>query len=272
LIDLNELTLVGKGMTADVYLFEDGRIVKLFNENFAEDAASYEAEIARIIGETQVNAPGYFGTISINNRPGILYEHIEGEIFTDVLLKDIIRSFPLIRKLAAEHCAINRMYEEKLPAQIDRLSLMIGRADLIESRKSAIIEHLKKIATKHNICHGDFHPGNVIRSADGLCTIDWMNCYSGNAEGDALRTYLMLASPYLPGDFTPLNKLFILMFKKLLARVYLKEYMRVSGIRKKDLRPWMPVIIAVRLSDRVPGEEAWLMKLLEKHIRKLERY
>ena len=43
------------------------------------------------------------------------------------------------------------------------------------------------------ICHGDLHPGNIIRTKDGeLCLIDFMNVCRGPKEYDVARTYVLL--------------------------------------------------------------------------------
>ena len=44
------------------------------------------------------------------------------------------------------------------------------------------------------LCHGDFHPSNVIVAPDGTMTIvDWSHATQGNASGDAAITYLEFA-------------------------------------------------------------------------------
>src|SRR4030095_15455198 len=50
------------------------------------------------------------------------------------------------------------------------------------------------------LCHGDFHPGNLLVCADRVSVIDWPNATRGVPEADYARTMLLLeqADP-LPG-------------------------------------------------------------------------
>ena len=42
------------------------------------------------------------------------------------------------------------------------------------------------------VCHGDFHPSNVIVDKDGrLHVIDWSHATQGNGSADAARTFLL---------------------------------------------------------------------------------
>jgi thiamine kinase-like enzyme len=128
-----------------------------------------------------------------------------------------------------------------------------------------ILRYLQSNGQHAQVCHGDFHPGNIIIDAqNGLCTIDWMNSYYGNPVGDVVRSYITLMSPYIPFKAPGIIRLMFLLYKRFLGSLYLHEYRKDTAITRNDINTWIPIIAAVRLADNVPHEGEWLATLIEK--------
>lgn len=53
------------------------------------------------------------------------------------------------------------------------------------------------------MCHGDYHPGNIILSPRGPVVIGWITACHGNAVADVARTVLLFRIGALP-EGTPL--------------------------------------------------------------------
>jgi hypothetical protein len=51
---------------------------------------------------------------------------------------------------------------------------------------------------------------------------------------------------------------------------YLNEYMRVAKVKFEDIDAWMLPVAAAKLKDKVPGEEKWLMKIIDTRLEQLE--
>ncbi|MDE6790423.1 MAG: aminoglycoside phosphotransferase family protein, partial [Clostridia bacterium] len=97
----------------------------------------------------------------------------------------------------------------------------------------------------YNLCHGDFHPSNIIITADGTpYIIDWAHATQGNASADVARTYLMF---YLEG-------------KEQLAEKYLKLYCLKSDTAKQYVQKWIPIVAASRLTKAKPEEDEFLRR------------
>jgi len=270
MVNIQDLKVIGSGATADVYLYDNDTIIKLFRENYSSDSVSYEATIAKEINKTGIRAPAFYETIQINNRHGIVYEFVSGELLVSLLLSSSLsQGVALIKKLVRTQIDINKNVSHDITSQVERLSYLINRANNIDQYKNKLIDGLNSIKHDSYICHGDLHAGNVIVKNSEFVAIDWMNCYAGNKEGDLVRSYLMLISPYVPFPLGLTKKLVLQVYKVILAKVYLYEYLRVSGIKKIDLRKWFPLIAAARLADNVPGEERWLIRLIGKNMKYL---
>jgi thiamine kinase-like enzyme len=187
MIDIDDLQLIGSGATANVYLYEKNKIIKLFNEDYDLNAVNYEAKIAHEINYSYVKSPKYYQTIRVNDKNGIIYEFIEGELLVSILLKSsLLKSIKLIKKLVQTQIDINQKSNKNIANQIDRFSYLINKSSNIDQYKSTLINGLKSIKQDSFICHGDLHAGNVIVNNSIFITIDWMNCYAGNKEGDLL--------------------------------------------------------------------------------------
>ena len=102
--------------------------------------------------------------------------------------------------------------------------------------------------THSKLCHGDFNPSNVIVRDDGeLFIIDWAHVTAGNASADAARTYLV----------------FSLTGKKEEAEKYLELFSQKSGIEKRNIQKWIPIVAASQLSKGNEEERDFLMQWID---------
>lgn len=94
--------------------------------------------------------------------------------------------------------------------------------------------------------------------------IDWMNACTGSALADVARTCIMLSQGELPHLPWVMRKL-IALFQNSIRRVYLKRYIKQSGVRIQDINRWKTVIMAARLREGIPhSEKETLLRLIRK--------
>lgn len=140
--------------------------------------------------------------------------------------------------------------------------------------KKKIISYLDNLPDGNMICHGDLHPENILVSKNKNYIIDWSNTYSGNPNGDVARTYYVLKYGLAPSDEFTLKKSFIHRFffkriKSLVAKTYIKHYMKLSGTSLKEIKKWDLAIYAARLHEPVPLEYDNLVKMIHKKLKQL---
>ncbi|MFC2013409.1 phosphotransferase family protein [Chloroflexota bacterium] len=58
--------------------------------------------------------------------------------------------------------------------------------------KEVVLEALEQLPDGSAVCHGDFHPRNIIISSRGPVIIDWANATQGNPLADV--AWILLAS------------------------------------------------------------------------------
>ncbi len=104
------------------------------------------------------------------------------------------------------------------------------------------------------ICHGDFHPGNVLLSDRGPILIDWTGATRGDLTADFARTRLMLQVGELPPGVPAAIRALAAVGRRTLWKLYERNYRRASSIRLDLVDRWTIVVAANRLTEAVESE------------------
>lgn len=255
--------MIGKGMTAEVYEWGTRQVLKLYYDGYQPERVRYEAKIGRAVKEAGVPAPGVYEMLQEEGRHGLLYERIPGVSMLTLIQSSPYKILKYAKEMARLHWSIHRCSTTTLPCQKDKLEQAIHDSrKLLGERTELICELMNDLPGGHWVCHGDFHPDNILMTKDQSVTIDWTNANMGDPMCDVARTLLILRSPCNPPGTPRMLKLLLRVFRTILHRAYLNEYCRCSNIRADSIDRWILPVAAARLRERVPGEEAWLLHLI----------
>ena len=128
---------------------------------------------------------------------------------------------------------------------LDKMNRKISQADIDHATKYDLHTILEGMHKHDKVLHGDFNPSNIIMSPNGQAYIlDWAHATQGNASADAARTYLV----------------FNLAGKAALADKYLELFCAKSGINKRYVQRWLPVVAASQSVKAIPEEKEFLSK------------
>ncbi len=242
---------LSKGRTAEVYRIDDKKVLKLFYEDFPLSAVELEYGNNLQIQSTGLKIPETFGLYKMNGRYGIVYEKISGNSMLMEMFSNIEKISEYMRVLAEVHSEIHKKtlnklgsYNEKLKRDIDESSV------LSHPEKDRLLTKLKEVAHKENLCHGDFHPDNVIISGRGPVVIDWITAVKGNPVVDIARTVLLIAVSE-PVDNSEITE----DLRKFLYREYVNGYEKISHFSRDDLFFWIPIVAGARLNENIPRDE-----------------
>ncbi len=261
---LRDMRPIGRGRSAEVYPDGEGKVVKLFYPGWPESSARYEAGIAEAVDALGLPAPRFFGMKAVEGRPGLVYERIEGRSMLGDVIENPLRAAEYGRTLGRVHASIHAVGGAGLPREEDRFLAQIERsAGKIGRLYDGLLVDLRSRRGEDYACHGDLHPDNIFVGGDRMAVIDWMNAYAGTRAGDAARTYLMIVSPFTPDSAPVYLRPIVKIHKRVMAASYLEEYRRHTGIGRDEIRAWLPLVAAARLCDEVPGEEEWLLSIIE---------
>jgi Ser/Thr protein kinase RdoA (MazF antagonist) len=150
-----------------------------------------------------------------------------------------------------------------VPMQRIKFEKRIQHADgLSDSLRTDLQNRLASLPNGERICHGDFHPGNVLVSPKGEAVIDWIDASRGNPLADVARTSIILLGVAESGqESNPLLKLFVKTFHS----AYLKYYFQIRPGGEQEYRQWLPIVAAARLSEGIHELKGWLLKQAEKN-------
>lgn len=259
------MELIGQGRTADVYSREDAQVIKLFHQDFPEEWAACEFNLTSLAYQAGLAAPAVIGREEIDGRNGIIYERVEGPSMIRLLLTKPWSMFGLVRSFAGVQADMHRTVGKEFPSQRKRLEDNILKASQLDRKaKDRLLQRLHTLPDGEFICHGDYHPDNVVFSPRGPVVIDWMTAVKGNPAADVARTSLMFETPYWLYNEQGIKKWLLHLGRAVMFVQYLLEYRRVRPVTDGEIRAWYPVIAAARLVEQVPMEEAWLLGIVQR--------
>jgi hypothetical protein len=249
---------IALGRTAELYVWDEGRVLKLFYNWFDLEDIQFEQRMAQSIVASGLPVPLAGEIIRVNDRNGLVYARIDGASMWENLAIQPHRLFAFAWKTAELHAGIHaNALRPGLPSQRHRLERKNKSVkQLPDHLKQSVLESLSELPGGSSICHGDFHPGNILLAPSGAIVIDWMDASLGNPLADVARTTIILigsaASSQVPNIATKL----LLRYFHLL---YLRRYFRLCPGGEQEYRRWLPVVAAARLSENIPELESWLM-------------
>jgi aminoglycoside/choline kinase family phosphotransferase len=106
-----------------------------------------------------------------------------------------------------------------------------------------------------SLCHGDFHPDNVILSAEGPVVIDWVDATVGNPLADVARTTILLEGERAAGGATSWAARTVL---QLWLRAYIGRYLFLRPGGNEEYRSWQPIVAAGRMNEGIDSQQDWL--------------
>lgn len=235
--------IVGVGNTATVYEWENGKVLKLFYSHYSKEIIEKEFMNAKATWDMNFNKPLAYEMIQIDNRFGIVYDKVEGESLLDIALQTYD-----IKKCAEYMADIHKTILKNEISGVDNykdfLRYFIENSKAIDSyTRQETLGVLSNLEDGHTLCHGDFHPGNILISNGKATVIDFMNICSGPYLYDVARTVYLVQYTPVPKDSD--NKELILQFKKTLVDLYL-EQMKVTREMIKD---YLAVITVARKGE-----------------------
>jgi uncharacterized protein (TIGR02172 family) len=253
---------IGEGRTAEVFEYGEGAILKLYRQSFPADAIRYEFEVSKLANALGIATPAAYELVEREQRTGIVFRRIDGATLLHLMTQQPRELERLSRVMADLHLDMHR---RQLPhAELDSLPIRgqkevlahnIRGAELLSGEeKETVLRSLEQLPEGRCVCHGDYHPDNVM-VGEQEWIIDWMNGTLGHPAGDVARTLVLFRFGTLPeGAPEPVKEALRLMRSRF-AGLYRERYLHASGLAPADIDAWMLPVAAARLVEWIPGEE-----------------
>lgn len=254
---------ISRGRTAEIYNWKDGQVLKLFLEEYPFSETEHEARITEAAHKAGLPVPAVKEVMEVEGRGGIVFEQVEGPIMSKAVASKPWKLSHYASMMAELHARMHSCQIPWLPSQREYLKMLIrDRVSLPVHMKEALLELLERLSDGNALCHGDFHPGNIIISAQGPVIIDWLTANRGNPLADVARTSLILRVGVPPGVGAVLRRL-MLLGASLLNSIYLKRYAQVGLFSPEEMKKWLPLLASARLAETIPEEKKTLLEIIE---------
>jgi uncharacterized protein (TIGR02172 family) len=255
------------GRTAEIYSYGPKKVLKLFHPTIPQSWIDREIDIGRYIQEAQLPVPKVFESVNVNNRKGVVYERIDGPSLLNQLGRMPWKVWQYARVLANLHTQVHKI-PAPLSLETQREWARGGIPDtdkLSKEIKDSVLHLLDSLPDGNQLCHGDFHPGNIIVTDHSPVIIDWMTASRGTAIGDVARTSVILEAAQAP-EGTPMRWLLEWVRKSFLA-TYLNTYFQIQPDEKGSLAAWRTIMAANFFVDvSLQGEGTNLLAIVYKGI------
>jgi len=234
---------IAKGGTSDLFVFDQNRVVKLLHPRFPRSNAQLEFEITSALAATGIPAPAVFEVVERDGRFGIVFERVDGVSLLQLVERKPWKLFYAARLLAELHAQVHQYTAPKtLPSQRQQLERWLANAlDFTVDQRRAAEASLLLVPQGTAICHGDFHPGNILLTRRGPVIIDWSTGTQGDPLVDVARTAALFEEANLPPGSPWYMRLLLALARRLLYRAYLDRYFRLRGGTREEILRFLPV-------------------------------
>lgn len=236
--------LVGSGRVAEVFEYGEA-VVKLYRDPNARSDAFIEAATLAIVADHGLPTPRVFEAGHYVGRWGLVMERAPGEPLAR-FAQDQPELVPdALEEMVALHLRIHNRHELRLPPLKARLRRRLTLAtQLSHELREKLLGQLADLPDGDRLCHGDFHPFNIVGLPGQSMVIDWLDATSGAPEADLCRSFVLML-PVVPE----------------LAENYLELYLARGKLERSAVLAWLQVVAGARLADRIPEEEDLLLRL-----------
>ena len=223
---------------------EGDTFVKVFDESYAKYDVLNEALNQARVENIGFNVPKIIEVKTIDGRWAIVSEFIEGKTLSQMMKENPDKKFEYLELLVDLQMQVHNATCPQLGKLKDKMNRKICEASLDAVTRCELHTRLESMPKHKKVCHGDFCPSNIIIKPDGTpYIIDWSHVTQGNASADVARTYLV----------------FHLNYDAEIAERYLDSYCKKSGVDKRYVQKWLPIVAASQSVKGKPEERDFLL-------------
>lgn len=257
------LTRLGAGREAEVYAWGEHHVLKLFWPEFSRADAEWEAGLIRQICLMGLPSPKIEDVLETDGRWGIVLERAEGVPLTQYIAGDPTRMRFAAQMLGVLHRQIHARPASQLPRQRERLVRSLETSPLTEEHRTVLLAHLQALPEGTSLCHGDFHPENVLVGGSGVQVVDWPNATCGHPAADLAQSALLILHSALPEDLPARAE--IQSGREAFFQEYLQHYAQgPTAELEAQIAQWLPILAAARLREGIEEERPGLLGLIER--------
>lgn len=237
---------IGIGARAEVYDL-GAAALKLYTASAGKTPAFREAAILAIVEEVDVPAPRVHAVQRREDRWGLVMSKASGPSFGEAM-QGAADSGTYLAEMARLHALIHSRPGRHLPSQHERLLASIEAAQpLGAALRRRLLDGLMALPRGDWLCHGDFHPFNIMGPPGEAVVVDWPDATQGSPAADVCRSFVLISAA-----------------DQAIAAGYVETYCGLTGIDADSVDIWLPFVAAARLAEGIPQDNDRLLALAER--------
>jgi aminoglycoside phosphotransferase (APT) family kinase protein len=255
---------IGEGGESEIFEWEPGVILKLYRGS-ADSTGVRERLTMEAVHSHGGPAAEPLGLVTVDGRPGLLMARVEGTDLLSQLDRAPWRILSVGAILGRVHAEV---HETTAPRELqslrERARRRIGSPLVPAELRARGYAALDRLPDGDTLCHGDFHPANVMHGSTGPAVIDWSASSAGDPAADISQTVMTITTGEPPPGSSPWLRTLQRVGSRILVNRYLTEYRRHRAIDLELVERWMLPLRIARLSDGIEGERQRLLRGVRK--------
>lgn len=260
-ISADNLTLLGKGTSGDVYKLDDENILKVYKENWNFEEVEKERANSQAAFLDGIDTAIAYDVVKVGECFGIVYEMINADTLEKVILSDIDHIEDYARRLC-EFVKKQHSIETNFEDVRKKIIFTAEKVPYYSAEEfKQVKELLEAVPDCKNFCHGDINLANVLVQNGQLVLIDMGKVSTGHPIFDIAWIYFMytLRKPLPKGSVL---KLLPPIFWKTFAKFYFNTTdEKTIEHYERELLPYALIkALNVSITRPIPKERCEFMK------------
>ena len=263
---------LAEGREAEILSWGPNTVLRLYRLPGDRDRADREMIVLQAVRSALPFVPAALERVEWDGRPGVVMERVEGRDLLTEIGRRPWRLLELAAVTGRVHAEIHRLkVPERFPSlrEVVEHRIRLSAAIPEEPLRRAALEQLGRLPDGNELCHGDFHPANILLAARGPVVIDWGFATRGPAISDFARTTLMMRVGSFPPGAPAVARWGSWMGRGVLCVAYRRAYKSKCPFDVATLRRWEFVRGVERFADEIPEERFALLREVKKLQRKI---
>jgi len=265
MVTASGLRRIGQGREAEIFLWPEGGVLKLYRDAAYARSRDVEAAAMAAAKAAGAPAPGAIARVEVDGRPGLVMERVAG---VDLLTQSGRKPWTVASAGYAMGVAHARLHAVTAPPELPALkerarARSIDAARVPDDLRARALAALDMLPDGAQLLHGDFHPGNVIVTDEGAQVIDWPNAAAGDPDADIARTLLTLRIGEPPEGTPALVRALIGIGRRVMTAFYTRGYRSQRAYDAAAVERWMAPVAIFRLQDGIEEERARLLRIID---------
>lgn len=263
--DLEKLTLIAQGGEADLYDIGDGKILRLSRKPTPQ-TAEMEQQLFQLLEENGINVPHLYETLEVNGMPGKVMQKISGQSLLDHIVRHPLMRGDEMKKFVSLQLRLAKVKCGDCAYSLEDVyhHILSGEPQVSGEVREFVQKIWSELPQGDSICHGDFHPGNILFDGRKYYLIDWSSAYRGRFVADIAHSYLLMKRvPEIPGE-SRLEYTAVRYWGARFAAAYFREVQNQTKIDLAEFSKWTVIMSFMRTYYGLPSEKTGRIEYLEK--------